>query len=112
MGDACARGLIRRRLLSDVCSYPASRNASVSVARRWLLVACRGPRFTFFPSNVCGVAILRNLNTETRVFRTKLAIVTFILKPTLLGKLSSSISSTQLVSDSVLNLVLRHEVPT
>ena len=29
MGDACARELIRRRLLSGVCSYCISRNASV-----------------------------------------------------------------------------------
>ena len=81
MGDVCTRGLIRRRLLPDVCNYYVSRNALVSVAWRWLLVTCRGLCFTFFPSNVCGVAILRKLNTETRVFRTKLDTVTFILKP-------------------------------
>ena len=39
--SACARGLIRRRLLPDVCNYYVSRNALVSVARRVLLVAIR-----------------------------------------------------------------------
>ena len=37
MRDACARELIRRRLLSDVCSFCVSLNASVSLARRGMI---------------------------------------------------------------------------
>ena len=56
----CARGFILRRLLSDVCSY-VSRNASVSVARRGLIVACRD-----FPSPVfvLGLVILKKFKNR------------------------------------------------
>ena len=37
-GGGCARGLIRRRLLPDVCSCCVSRSASVRMARRGLIV--------------------------------------------------------------------------
>ena len=47
-GAACALELIRRRLLLDVCSCCVSRNASVSVARRRLVVACPSPVFKLF----------------------------------------------------------------
>ena len=33
-----------------------------------------------FVSNVLGLAIMNKLNTETRIYRTKFGIVTFILK--------------------------------
>ena len=45
--DACTRAIIRRRLLPGVCSYRISRNASVSVDRRDLLVAFRNLPFIF-----------------------------------------------------------------
>ena len=82
-GCACARarGLIRRRLLPDVCSCCVSRNASVSVAWRGLIVACRDLHINCFFSIFWGLAILKKFKTETRVYRTKFGIVTFILKP-------------------------------
>ena len=45
---ACVRGLIRRRLLPDVCICCVSRNASVSVAWRELIVACRDMHINCF----------------------------------------------------------------
>ena len=76
----CALGLIRKRLfLPDVCSCCVSRNASVSVARRELIVACRNLPITFCVSNFWGIPILKKLNTEMRVYRTKIGNVTFIL---------------------------------
>ena len=67
MGDACARDLIRRRLLPDVCRYCVSRGASVTVVQRGLLVAVKNLPITLFLSNFCSLAILKNVNTETRV---------------------------------------------
>ena len=78
---ACARGLRRRRLLPDVCSCCVSRNASVSMAYRGLIVASRELPITCFLSNFWALAILKKLITETRVDCTKFGKVTFILKP-------------------------------
>ena len=80
VGDACARELIRRRFLPDVCSCCVSQNVSVNVAWREQIVACRDLPINWFLSNVCGlhVTILKKLNTETCVCRTKLDIVKFI----------------------------------
>ena len=66
----CAHGLTRRRLLPDVCSCCVSRNASVSVDRRGLIVVCRDLPITCFLSKFWGLAILRKLNTE----RTSIAL--------------------------------------
>ena len=68
MGDACARQLIRKRLLFGVCSCFVSRNASVSVARRGLIVACRDLPVQLF-SNFWGLAILKkySLFSKSRV---------------------------------------------
>ena len=65
--------------LPDVCSCCVSRNASVNVARRELIVACRNLPITFCVSNFWGIPILKKLNTEMRVYRTKIDNVTFIL---------------------------------
>ena len=80
-GDACARGLIHRRLLPGVCSCCVSRNASVSEARKGLIVTCRDLPITCFLSNISGLVILSKLNTEPRVNCTKFGtcIVMFIL---------------------------------
>ena len=52
-----------------------SRDASVSVARRGLIFACRDLPSTSFLSNVWGLAILKKLNTETRVYHIKLVML-------------------------------------
>ena len=70
---ADAREYIRRRLLPDVCSYSVFPNSSISVVRKGLPVTCRD-LFNLF-SNFWGLAILKKLNTETSVFRTKFGIV-------------------------------------
>ena len=49
---------------------------SVSVAQRGLIDACRDLPITCF-FNFWGLAILKKLNTETFVFRTKIGNVTF-----------------------------------
>lgn len=66
-GGGCARGLIRRRLLPDVCSccLSNSRNASVSATRRMLFFP-----ITCFLSNIWGLAILKKLKIEAFVYRT------------------------------------------
>ena len=79
VGDACARELIRRHLSPDVCKYCVSRNASIGVTRRGLLVVCRDLPITFFLSNFWGLSTLKKLNTETCVCCTKFGIVTFIM---------------------------------
>ena len=66
---ACARGLIRTCLLPDACSCCVSRNVSVSVARRGLIVAYRELPITNFLSNFLGLA---------RVYRTKFANVVIL----------------------------------
>ena len=77
MSEACARDLIRRCLLLDVCSYCAYRNLSISVARKGLLVACRDLPITTFLSNSWDLATMRKLNTDTHAYCTKFGIVTF-----------------------------------
>ena len=47
MGDACARGLIRRSLSPDVCSCYVPWNASTSMAWRGMIIACRDLPITF-----------------------------------------------------------------
>ena len=76
MGAACARELIRRRPLSETCSYRVSRNESVVVARTGLLVACQDLPIDIFLSSFCALAILMKLDTETCVCRTKFSIAT------------------------------------
>ena len=71
--------LIHRRLLPHVCSYCVFLNASVSVARRGLLVACHDLLIIIFLSNFKDLAILKAFNTETLVYRIHLRNVTFIL---------------------------------
>ena len=70
MEDTYARELIRRRLLSGVCNHCIPRNASVSGAWKGLLVVCRDRSSPFFSLNFWGLAILKKLNKETRVYRT------------------------------------------
>ena len=53
---------------------------SVNVALRVLIVACRDLPITSFLSNFWGLAILKKLNKETRVYRAKISLVTSILK--------------------------------
>ena len=62
----------------DVYSYCVSRNASVSVAWKGLLVACRDLSITLFLLNFSGLEIQKKFYTETRVYRTKFGIVTFV----------------------------------
>ena len=81
-GFAC--GLICSRLLPDVCSYCVSRKASVKVARRGLIVACRDLPITCFLLYVWGIALLKKLNTETCVYCTKIGIVMFISNASLI----------------------------
>ena len=64
----------------DVCSCYVSPSASVSVAWRVLIVACQDLPITCFLSNFWGLAVLKKLNTETHIYRTKYGNVTFILK--------------------------------
>ena len=78
MRGACARGLIRRRLLPDICSCCVSRNAPVSVLRKRLIVACRDLPITCFLSNFWGLVILKMFNIESRIYRTIVGNVTFI----------------------------------
>ena len=47
-GGVCARRLIRRHLLPDVCACCVSRISSVSVAWKRLIVASRDLPFPFF----------------------------------------------------------------
>ena len=68
VGNACARELIRRRLLPGVCS-----TASVRVARKGQLDICRDLLITLFLSYFWGLATMKKLNTEP-----KFCIVTFI----------------------------------
>ena len=67
---------MHRLLLPNVCNFFVSRNASVSVARRRLLAACRDLSTNSFLSNFWSlhvhVAILK------RIYRTKFGIVMFI----------------------------------
>ena len=58
-GGGCASRLIFRCLLPDVCSRCVSRNASVSVAQRGLIVACRKLPITGYLSNFWVLAILK-----------------------------------------------------
>ena len=62
--DACARELIRTRFLFHVSSYCVSRNASVEVAQRGLLVDCRNLPVTCFSFKCLALAVLKKLNTE------------------------------------------------
>ena len=54
---------------------------SISVSERLCHVICRDLPISCFLSNFGGLAILRKLTIETRVYRTKFGIVTFTLKP-------------------------------
>ena len=51
-----------------------SRNAPVSVTRRGLIIAWRDLPVTSFLYNVWGLAILKKLNTQMRVYRSKIYI--------------------------------------
>ena len=61
----------------DVCSCCVSQNESVGVARKGQLDACQDLPVTF-SFKLLGVGILKKSNTETRVYRTKFDIVSFI----------------------------------
>ena len=82
MGDASARELIRLGLLPDIYSNSVPRNASVSVARKGLLVVCHGLPIVFHSSNIFwglnDTEIVKN--TETRFCPTKFGKFTFIPK--------------------------------
>ena len=63
-------------VLHDVCSYYISQDESVSVAAlQRQLVACQNLSITIFLSNFCNLMIPKKLNTEMRVYCTKLSIV-------------------------------------
>ena len=73
-GGGCtrAREIIRRRLILDVCSCCVSGNESVCEAQRVVIVPAETCQSPVFLSNFWGSAILKMLNAETRVYRTKL----------------------------------------
>ena len=73
--DAYASGLICRRILPDICSCCVCRNASVTVPR-----CLPRPAYHLFSFKLLGLAMLKKLNTEMRVYRTKLGNVTFTLE--------------------------------
>ena len=81
LGEGRLRWRVTTRLPPDFCSYFVSRNASVTVAWRELLVACRDLPISllfFFLSNFLDSVKLKKLNAETRVCRTRFGIVTFM----------------------------------
>ena len=92
MRDACACELMCRRLLSDVCIYSVSRNASLSVARNRqlcasrnlpiFLCACRNLPHLFFSFKLLGLSDTLEVSTQWRVCRTKFSMVTLAVVKT------------------------------
>ena len=81
MAEVAFRIFWGMRLLSDVCGYPVSRIVSVDVWSEGVCFACRILSVTCFFPKVWGKAILKKLNAEMRICRTKFGIVTLIFEP-------------------------------
>ena len=76
MRDAYFPHYLCRRLLPDVCGYPVSRIASVNVCSEGDVL--RLPSLFHHLPSFWGFAILKKLNTEMRICRTKFGMVTLI----------------------------------